>query len=214
MLGCLLHCINGFLGNRSCGNLLDSSLLGHPNTLMKVSGRCQTKWRTKKGALKSPLKRSDELLLKREVRMWPFQRDACNFYHDFHNSIPYNYAFQSHLKVPIKTDWLLYLYTLLWDIIIQCCQSQFHASPWSKIRIRTRKCSFLYNDHLNPHEPTEAERPQSSRYQWGLLMENHRTSKQAPRDFLENIYKFQHPVSKVLKIFTRNTAWNLPREGD
>lgn len=57
-------------------------------------------------------------------------------------------------------------------------------------------------------------RPQSSRYQWGLLMENHRTSKQAPRDFLENIYKFQHPVSKVLKIFTRDRAWNLPREGN
>lgn len=163
MLGCLLHCINGFLGNRPCGNILDSFLLGPPNTLMKVSGRCQTKGRTKNSALKSPSKKirwtSDELHLKREVRIWPFQRDVCNFCHDFHNSIPYNYAFQSHLKVPIKTDWLLYLYTLLWDIIIQCCQSEFHASPWSKIRVRTSKCSFLCNDHLNPNEPTEAERP-------------------------------------------------------
>lgn len=44
-----------------------------------------------------------------------------------------------------------------------------------------------------------------------LLMKNHRTFKQAPWNFLENIYKFQHPVSKVLKIFTRGRA--LRREG-
>lgn len=153
MLGCLLHCINGFLVGIYW---------------IHFSWDLLIPWRSQVGAKqkgeqrillqKALQKRSDALQLKREVRIWPFQRDACNFYHDFHNSIPYNYAFQSHLKLPIKTDGSLYLYTLLWDIIIRCCQSQFYASPWSKIRIRTRKCSFLYNDHLNPNEPTEAER--------------------------------------------------------
>lgn len=121
--------------------------------------------------------------------MWPFQRDPGNFSHDFHNSIPYDYAFQSHLKEPIKADWLLYPYSSLWDVITQCCQSQFHASPWSKIRLRTRKRSFLYSDHTNLNEPAEAESLQSSQYQ-GVTAEEkpHELRNRPLRTFLRRYF--------------------------